>query len=58
MDEIYPLLEEADVIVFGSPIYFSNVSARIKNLMDRCNPYFFNGKLKGKYMVVVGVGQS
>jgi len=39
-------------------MYFSNVSARMKNLMDRCNPYYFNQKLKGKYMVVVGVGQS
>lgn len=26
--------------------------------MDRCNPYYFNQKLKGKFMIVVGVGNS
>ena len=26
--------------------------------MDRCNPYFYNEKLKGKYLAIVGVGQS
>lgn len=33
--EIYPLLREADVIVLASPIYFYNVTAQIKLLIDR-----------------------
>jgi multimeric flavodoxin WrbA/protein-tyrosine-phosphatase len=33
--EIYPLLREADVIVLASPIYFYNVTAQIKALIDR-----------------------
>ena len=34
--EIYPLLREADVIVIASPIYFYNVTAQLKALIDRC----------------------
>jgi multimeric flavodoxin WrbA/protein-tyrosine-phosphatase len=34
--EIYPLLREADLIVIGSPIYFYNVTAQLKALIDRC----------------------
>jgi multimeric flavodoxin WrbA len=33
--QIYPLLREADVIVAASPIYFYNVTAQLKALIDR-----------------------
>lgn len=33
--EIYPLLREADVILLASPIYFYNVTAQLKALIDR-----------------------
>ena len=35
MPEIFPLLREADVIVMASPIYFYNVTAQLKALIDR-----------------------
>ena len=56
MTEIYKKLEQADIIILASPSYFSNVSARMKNFMDRCNPYWFNKKLKGKKAFLIGVG--
>ncbi len=34
-DEIYPLLREADVIVLASPVFFYNVTAQLKALIDR-----------------------
>ena len=58
MFDIYPKLEQADIIILASPSYFSNVSARMKNFMDRCNPYWFNKKLKGKKAFLIGVGGS
>lgn len=58
MLNIYPRLEQADIIILASPSYFSNVSARMKNFMDRCNPYWFNKKLKGKQAFLIGVGGS
>jgi arsenate reductase len=33
--EIYPLLREADIILLASPIYFYNVTAQLKALIDR-----------------------
>ncbi|MBD3232252.1 MAG: hypothetical protein GF315_00865 [candidate division Zixibacteria bacterium] len=37
MTEIYRILIEADLVVFGSPIYFDTVSAQAKLFIDRCN---------------------
>jgi len=35
MQDIYPLLESADVIFLASPIFFYGVSAQVKALIDR-----------------------
>lgn len=56
MPDIYDKLEKADIIILASPCYFSNVTARMKNFMDRCNPYYFNKKLKGKKFFLLSVG--
>lgn len=56
MQEIYKKLESADIIVLASPNYFFNVTAIMKNFMDRCNPHFFNKKLKGKKFFLLAVG--
>ena len=58
MAEIYPKLEAADIIILASPSFFSNVTAIMKNFMDRCNPYWFNKKLNGKKAFLIGVGGS
>lgn len=36
MNELYPLLEKADAILIGTPIYQGTVSAQIKAVLDRC----------------------
>lgn len=36
MQDVYPLLEEADVIFLASPIFFYTVTAQVKALIDRC----------------------
>lgn len=56
MSDIYPELEKADLIILASPCYFFNVTALMKNFMDRCNPYFFNKKLKDKRFFLIAVG--
>ena len=53
---IYPKLEDADIIILASPCYFFNVTARMKNFMDRCNPYYYNKELKGKKFFLLSVG--
>ncbi len=34
--EIYALLRQADIVVAASPVFFYNVSAQLKALIDRC----------------------
>ncbi|MBU0615702.1 MAG: flavodoxin family protein [Nanoarchaeota archaeon] len=56
MHSIYEKIEAADLIILASPCYFFNVSGMMKNFMDRCNPYFFNKKLKDKKFFLIAVG--
>lgn len=53
MQEIYPKMEEADVVIFGTPLYFWGPSGKMKLLMDRMRPFGASGRLKGKKAVVV-----
>ncbi len=44
IDEQYDQIVLCDALIFGSPIYFDNVSAQAKAFIDRCNcfrPYDF-----------------
>lgn len=51
VQELYPLLREAEGLVFASPVYNGGVSAQIKAVMDRtrallaANPDVFRGKV-------------
>jgi multimeric flavodoxin WrbA len=36
MQDVYPMLESADVIILATPIFFYSVSAWAKALIDRC----------------------
>jgi len=55
MQHIYPMLEKADGIIFGSPVYVSNVSARMKTFMDRLRPLAFKGTFAYKVGGAVSV---
>ncbi len=48
MKEIYSRLDDADIIVIGTPIYWFGPSAKTKLLLDRFRPYYVNKKLSGK----------
>lgn len=59
MQALYPKLMNADLLVFGSPNYFDNVSGLFKDFMDRTVPLYYVGeRLKGKLAILVGVGGS
>ncbi len=48
MINLYKKMEEADVLVFGTPIYWFGPSGQTKMMIDRFRPYFVNKKLYGK----------
>ncbi len=53
MKKLYPKMEAADLLIFGTPNYWFGPSAKMKLLIDRTRPYAANGKLKGKKWVLV-----
>ena len=40
MNLIYPKVEEADVMILGSPVYNYNVTSIMKSFIDRLYPYY------------------
>lgn len=63
MQPIYEQLQGADGIIFGTPVYFINVSAQAKAIIDRTYAFLRKGKLRGKAAAAivaarrVGAGQ-
>ncbi|MFC1667618.1 flavodoxin family protein [Candidatus Omnitrophota bacterium] len=48
MQPVYEQLEMADAVIFGTPVYFCNVSSQAKAIMDRTFLFLGDRKLKGK----------
>jgi len=57
MEEVYKKFQEADGIILGSPVYFVNVSAQAKILIDRTYALLWTRKLMGKVGGVVTVAR-
>lgn len=63
MQTIYQQLELADGVIFGTPVYFVNVSAQAKAVIDRTYAFLGVRKLRGKVAAAlvavrrVGAGQ-
>jgi multimeric flavodoxin WrbA len=53
MKKIYPKMEKADLIIFGTPNYWNGPPAKMKLLIDRLRPFVPSKKLKGKKWAVV-----
>jgi multimeric flavodoxin WrbA len=56
MSSMISKMKKADAIVFGSPNYFNNISALMKNFIDRNNSICEPSVLKGKLAAFVCVG--
>lgn len=54
MQELYTKLQEADGIVFGSPVYFWNMTAQAKAVVDRTYAIYFPQKNIRKLQNKVG----
>ena len=40
MNLLYPLIEDADILILGSPVYNYNIPAQMKAFIDRLYPYY------------------
>ena len=57
MQTVYEKLEEADGLIFGTPVYFLNVSAQAKAIIDRTYSCLMKGKLRGKVAAVIAAAR-
>jgi multimeric flavodoxin WrbA len=53
MKLLYQKLEDADFMIFGTPLYWYGPTAKMKLFIDRLRPYGASKKLKGKKAVLV-----
>jgi len=58
MRKIYKVLDDSDIIVFGTPVYFYGPTGPMKILIDRLRPYIANKKLKGKKGILVAPSEE
>ncbi len=54
--QIFEKMAIADIVIFGSPNYFNNVSGLMKNFIDRMNAHWEDARLEGKKVVLVMPG--
>ena len=50
MQIVYEKLDQADGVIFGTPVYYLNVSAQAKAIIDRTYACMMKGKLRGKVL--------
>lgn len=53
MTELYGQIDESNILIIGTPIYWFGPTAQIKLLLDRFRPYYVNKKLKGKKLALI-----
>jgi len=56
--EIYPKLEGADVIIFGTPVYWYGPTGKMKLFIDRMRPFIASRRLSGKRGVLVAPSEE
>jgi multimeric flavodoxin WrbA len=60
MQAVYPLLLQTDAVIVATPVYFYNVPAQLKALIDRCQLFWRRNKgkklslFKPGYLIAVG----
>jgi multimeric flavodoxin WrbA len=58
MQKIYPKMEKADIIVFGTPVYWYGPTGKMKLLIDRMRPFIASRKMQGKRAVLVAPSEE
>lgn len=58
MQQIYESIEESEIIVMSSPLYWWSISANLKKVIDRLYVYIGKGCLDGKKLVLLVSGIS
>lgn len=57
-DEVIAKMKQADIIVMGSPVYWHNICASVRTLMERCYGYLPEDTFKGKRFFFIYQGAA
>lgn len=59
MNEILGKVQNSDVLVFATPVYYYEMSGQLKTFLDRLNPlYFEENKFKEIYLIATSADTS
>lgn len=58
LDDIIAKMKQADIIVMGSPVYWHNICASVRTLMERFYGYVPSGEFKGKRLFFLYQGEA
>lgn len=58
MQKIYYSMEEADILIFGTPVYWYGPTGKMKLLIDRMRPFIAGKKMQGKRAVLVAPSEE
>lgn len=59
MNEILKKVQNSDVLVFATPVYYYEMSGQLKTFLDRLNPlYFEENKFKEIYLIATSADTS
>lgn len=58
LDELYEKVDNADFVIFGSPVYFGSMSAQLKTFFDKTRAVRGEKRWLGKPMAAVSVGAT
>lgn len=58
MQQLFPKIDQADILVFSTPIYWLAPTGKMKSFIDRLRPYFGNKKLRDKLAIILMAAHS
>ena len=58
LDTVISAMEQADVIVIGSPVYWHNICGSVRNVLDRFYGKVEDGELSGRKLYFVFQGAA
>jgi multimeric flavodoxin WrbA len=60
ISNILPIVNNADVLIFATPIYYYSISGQLKTFLDRTNPLFISStrKFKDVYAIFTCADES
>ena len=58
MADLLKKVQNADVLIFATPIYFYEMSGQLKTFLDRCNPLYYKKEYRFRDVYLITTSQD